>query len=59
MAASCQQPRRGAGARGGGVVVAWVVVAVALGTIISANVLAIDPALLAARVRPASLLKAE
>lgn len=41
------------------VVTVWVMVAVASGTLIVANVLAIGPALVASRSNPASLLKAE
>jgi ABC-type lipoprotein release transport system permease subunit len=41
------------------VVIAWVIVAVALGTLIVANVLAMGPALVASRSRAASLLKTE
>ncbi len=41
------------------VVIAWVIVAVAAGTVAVAHVLAIGPALVAARQRPASLLRAE
>jgi ABC-type lipoprotein release transport system permease subunit len=41
------------------VVTAWAIVAIALGTLIVANALAIGPALVASRSRPASLLRAE
>ena len=41
------------------VVIAWVVAAVAAGTLVVANVLAIGPALVASRSRPASLLRSE
>jgi ABC-type lipoprotein release transport system permease subunit len=41
------------------VVIASVIVAVAVGTLIIANVLALGPAIMASRSRPASLLKAE
>ena len=41
------------------VVTAWAIAAVAAGAILIANVLAIGPALVASRSRPASLLKAE
>ena len=41
------------------VVTAWAIVAVALGAVLIANVLAIGPAAAAARSRPASLLRAE
>ena len=41
------------------VVTAWAIAAVAAGAILIANVLAIGPALVACRSRPASLLKAE
>jgi len=41
------------------VVLAWVTVAVALGTVLIANLLAIGPAFVASRSRPASLLRAE
>lgn len=41
------------------VVTVWVMVGVACGTVIVANVLAIGPALVASRSNPASLLKAE
>jgi ABC-type antimicrobial peptide transport system permease subunit len=40
-------------------VTAWVIVAVAAATIVVANVLAIGPAIVAARSRPASLLRSE
>jgi len=40
-------------------VTAWVIVAVATATIVVANVLAIGPAIIAARSRPASLLRSE
>ncbi len=40
-------------------VAAWVIVAVAAATIVVANVLAIGPAIVAARSRPASLLRSE
>ena len=39
------------------VVVAWVIAAMALGTLITANTLAAGPALVATRSRPASLLR--
>ena len=38
---------------------AWAIAAVAAGAILIANVLAIGPALVASRSRPASLLRAE
>jgi hypothetical protein len=41
------------------VVAGWVIVAVALGTLVVANLLAIGPALVAARSRPTSLLRSE
>ena len=41
------------------VVIAWAIVAVALGAVLIANALAIGPAVVAARSRPASLLRAE
>ena len=41
------------------VVTAWAIAAVAPGTVLIANVLAIGPAAAAARSRPASLLRAE
>jgi hypothetical protein len=41
------------------VVTVWVIVAVALGTALVANLLAIGPALVASRMRPANLLRAE
>jgi hypothetical protein len=41
------------------VVVAWVIAALALGTLITANTLAAGPALAATRSRPASLLRTE
>ncbi|HTS96647.1 MAG TPA: FtsX-like permease family protein [Streptosporangiaceae bacterium] len=41
------------------VVIAWAVVAVAVGAVVIANLLAIGPAAAAARSRPASLLQAE
>jgi ABC-type lipoprotein release transport system permease subunit len=41
------------------VVTAWAIAAVAFGAILIANVLAVGPALVASRSRPASLLKAE
>ena len=41
------------------VVIGWVVAAVAAGTLLVANVLAIGPAVAAARSRPASLLRSE
>ena len=41
------------------VVSAWTCVVAALGTVILANVLAAGPALVAARGRPASLLRTE
>ncbi len=41
------------------VVTAWVVAAIALGTLVVANLLAVGPALVASRTRAASLLKAE
>ena len=41
------------------VVTAWVVAAIALGTLVVANVLAVGPALVASRTRAASLLKSE
>jgi hypothetical protein len=41
------------------IVTVWVMAAVAIGTVIVANVLAIGPALVASRSNPASLLKAE
>jgi len=40
-------------------VTAWVIVAVAAATVVVANVLAIGPAIVAARSRPASLLRSE
>jgi ABC-type antimicrobial peptide transport system permease subunit len=41
------------------VVTAWIVVSIAAGTLIVANVLAVGPALVASRARASSLLKAE
>lgn len=41
------------------VVAAWDIAALALGTVLVANVLAVAPALVASRSRPASLLRAE
>jgi ABC-type antimicrobial peptide transport system permease subunit len=41
------------------IVLAWTIVAVAAGTLLVANLLAIGPAIMASRSRPASLLKAE
>ena len=41
------------------VVISWVIAAIALGTVLAANALATGPALVAARSRPASLLRAE
>jgi hypothetical protein len=41
------------------VVTPWMIVAIALGTLVVANVLATGPALIAARTRPASLLRSE
>jgi ABC-type antimicrobial peptide transport system permease subunit len=41
------------------VVAGWVLAAVALGTLVVANLLAIGPALAAARTRPAALLRSE
>jgi hypothetical protein len=41
------------------VVVTWVIVAVAAGTVVVASALAIGPAVLAARARPASFLRSE
>ncbi len=41
------------------VVAVWVVASIAAGTLVVANVLAVWPALMASRARPASLLKAE
>jgi ABC-type antimicrobial peptide transport system permease subunit len=41
------------------VVIVWVIAAVAVGTVLIANVLAIGPALVASRSHPASLLKTE
>jgi ABC-type lipoprotein release transport system permease subunit len=41
------------------VVTAWVIVGVAAGTLLVANALAVVPAMVAARARPASLLRAE
>jgi ABC-type antimicrobial peptide transport system permease subunit len=41
------------------VVIVWVIAAVAFGTVLIANVLAIGPALVASRSHPAILLKAE
>ena len=41
------------------VVTVWVVASIAAGTLVVANVLAVWPALMASRARPASLLKAE
>jgi hypothetical protein len=40
-------------------VTAWVIVAVAAATVVVANLLAIGPAIVAARSRPASLLRSE
>jgi ABC-type antimicrobial peptide transport system permease subunit len=40
-------------------VTAWVIVAVAAATVVVANTLAIGPAIVAARSRPASLLRSE
>jgi ABC-type lipoprotein release transport system permease subunit len=40
-------------------VIPWVIIAIALGTLVVANLLAIGPALIAARTRPASLLRSE
>jgi ABC-type antimicrobial peptide transport system permease subunit len=40
-------------------VTSWVIVAVAAATIVVANLLAIGPAIIAARSRPASLLRSE
>ena len=37
----------------------WVVAAIAVGTLVVANVLAVGPALVASRAKAASLLKAE
>jgi ABC-type lipoprotein release transport system permease subunit len=41
------------------VVTAWIIVGVAVGTLVVANVLAVVPALVASRARPASLLRSE
>ncbi len=41
------------------VIAGWTIVAVAVGALLVANLLAVGPALVAARSRPASLLKAE
>ena len=41
------------------VVTAWIIVGVAVGTLVVANVLAVVPALVAARARPAALLRSE
>ena len=41
------------------VVTVWVIAAVAAGTVLAANVLAIGPAVVAARLRPVSLLRSE
>jgi hypothetical protein len=41
------------------VVAGWIIAAIALGTLVVANVLAIGPALVATRSRPAALLRAE
>ena len=41
------------------VVTAWIIAAIALGTVLAANGLAVGPSLAAVRTRPASLLKAE
>jgi ABC-type antimicrobial peptide transport system permease subunit len=41
------------------VVTAWIIAAIALGTVLAANGLAVGPSLAAARTRPATLLKAE
>jgi hypothetical protein len=41
------------------VVAAWIIAAIALGTVLAANGLAVGPSLAAVRTRPASLLKAE
>ncbi len=41
------------------VVTAWAVAAIAAGTLVVANLLAVGPALVASRARAASLLKAE
>ena len=41
------------------VVAVWVLAAVALGTLVVANLLAIGPAIVAARTRPAALLRSE
>jgi ABC-type lipoprotein release transport system permease subunit len=41
------------------IVLAWTIIAVVAGTLLFANLLAIGPALVASRSRPASLLKAE
>ncbi len=41
------------------VVTPWVILAIALGTLVVANLLAVGPALVAARTRPASLLRSE
>jgi ABC-type antimicrobial peptide transport system permease subunit len=41
------------------VVTAWVIAAVAAGTVLTANVLAVGPALAASRSRPGSLLRTE
>ena len=41
------------------VVTAWVVAAIAAGTLVVANLLAVGPALVASRAKAASLLKAE
>ena len=41
------------------VVTPWVVAAIAVGTLVVANLLAVGPALVASRTRAASLLKAE
>ena len=41
------------------VVTLWEIGAIALGTLVVANLLAVGPAIVAARIRPASLLRAE
>jgi ABC-type antimicrobial peptide transport system permease subunit len=41
------------------VVTAWIIVGVAVGTLVVANALAVVPALVASRARPASLLRSE
>jgi hypothetical protein len=41
------------------VVTAWVLIAIAIGTLVVANLLAAGPALMASRAKAASLLKAE